>query len=512
MTREHEQQPHPSTSELSPPTQSWTILPSKSRQQPRSLPVPVRPPVQNWSVGLSQSPQQPSSHVQPKSRNNNYDRQIAEGPSYHSNTFQSQLPIDKKSRLKQEAYRMKGEILRRHKAISNQKRLQPSYSASSTVDTQSPKIRQQKKTKPATSRSSRRKCSSTDDDAAQPPNMSPGLHHASSPTVNLVSDYALTPNEVPCVFLYGYDAPFPATETFAVTQTTQSCEQHVSSLPGLEIEPSHLNTDRPLNKQHQDLEDLDQALNVAYEEYKWSVKLYKMNVDKTGYKFALLWLEDQLATLDYLFSHKWFAHTSEGFLQDGNHLTFLVLHNAANPFEFQTHVSTTTFGYHESSVDSINWTTIAPGLRSLIDVWVTEGSIELAQKWHIDMLPKEKRFHRAYWKAANMLPLEGLLNRAPVDESQMLLPRSSSTIARNEHIEIPMDEPENIEVDSNNDDPGDDDDAPDLDISNELGIDIPIGEAQSTWQQCLDYINGDTVPYSPPSGAIGSSELIFPPG
>lgn len=40
-----------------------------------------------------------------------------------------------------------------------------------------------------------------------------------------------------------------------------------------------------------------------------------------------------------------------------------------------------------------------------------EGVTELKQKWSFnEFKASEKRFHRAYWLAANMLPLKGLLN------------------------------------------------------------------------------------------------------
>jgi hypothetical protein len=41
---------------------------------------------------------------------------------------------------------------------------------------------------------------------------------------------------------------------------------------------------------------------------------------------------------------------------------------------------------------------------------VEKKYIRVKMKWAPDMKASEKRFHRAYWLAANMLPLKGLLN------------------------------------------------------------------------------------------------------
>jgi hypothetical protein len=43
-----------------------------------------------------------------------------------------------------------------------------------------------------------------------------------------------------------------------------------------------------------------------------------------------------------------------------------------------------------------------------------KGYIKKVREWRPDMQPREKRFHKAYWVAANRKALGGLLRRAPV--------------------------------------------------------------------------------------------------
>jgi hypothetical protein len=107
-------------------------------------------------------------------------------------------------------------------------------------------------------------------------------------------------------------------------------------------------------------------------------------------------------------------HTSPGFIKDGDELTFIVLHDAFNPFESRSHLSTTTFGYvgRKTRPESLSWKTICPDMRSVLKESLTNGLVQQVQQWHAGMLPQESRFHEAYWLAANNRPLSGLLNRA----------------------------------------------------------------------------------------------------
>ncbi|EOA86773.1 hypothetical protein ACJQWK_08667 [Exserohilum turcicum] len=127
------------------------------------------------------------------------------------------------------------------------------------------------------------------------------------------------------------------------------------------------------------------------------------------------WLKQNIYTSDL---YRWHAHTTAGFIKEGNRFSILVLHNAANPFEWYPPAETTTsigyYGRFAHTHDEIHWTTISPNIQGFFQHCV---DMRLRQRWDCDM-PKasEKRFHRAYWLAANMQPLKGLLNRCTVHE------------------------------------------------------------------------------------------------
>lgn len=150
------------------------------------------------------------------------------------------------------------------------------------------------------------------------------------------------------------------------------------------------------------------------------MKLYELDsASDTKFEFAETYVEDWLKENVYSSEgHKWHAHVTAGFIKDGNRFSILVLHNAANPFEWGPPVETTTtigvYGRFAHTHDEIHWTTITP---SIPDLFKERMELSVKQKWDCDM-PKasEKRFHRAYWLAANMLPLKGILNRCEAHE------------------------------------------------------------------------------------------------
>jgi hypothetical protein len=178
----------------------------------------------------------------------------------------------------------------------------------------------------------------------------------------------------------------------------------------------------------------DQDIVSTYESYKWSVYLYRLTPWITampeGLETAASWLNTKFphSPDQYYIS----MHKTEGFIKDGDSTTFLVLHNAANPRTLEdgyvdlTCFSSTTFGFYEAEdldlnvraegdddvPEKITWKTLGPGQRAVIDDAVVKLEIEEVGKWGIEMKASERRFHRAYWLAANMRPLGGLLNRA----------------------------------------------------------------------------------------------------
>jgi hypothetical protein len=169
-----------------------------------------------------------------------------------------------------------------------------------------------------------------------------------------------------------------------------------------------------------DPETIPQHMTNNYDEYRWPVKLYELKA-QNGYNFAQCFLETHFERNIYdSEEHKWHTHTTKGFIKEGNRLSILVLHNAANPFEWGVPpVSTTSigvYGFYAHEHKEIHWTTIAPSIPEWFSSCLDQGLLTVKQKWHPDMKASDKRFHRAYWLAANMFPLKSLLNSSLMPE------------------------------------------------------------------------------------------------
>lgn len=173
-------------------------------------------------------------------------------------------------------------------------------------------------------------------------------------------------------------------------------------------------------------DELPQPIVKSYSEYKWSVYHYSV-LPFSGYDHAERWVQalfDQNLAADYQARHV--AHVTQGFIQDGGAHSIIVLYNAANPFEYEPVPDATTtigvYGLYWHKHAEIHWTTLATDLRWLFLASVQAGFIKLDQHWTFDD-PKasEKRFHRAYWLAANRRGLGGLLNRMPSTDKQPYL-------------------------------------------------------------------------------------------
>ena len=126
---------------------------------------------------------------------------------------------------------------------------------------------------------------------------------------------------------------------------------------------------------------------------------------------AQSWLSALLATtLHSAHQTRHTSHVSRGFIAHGTRHSLLVLHNATNPFTRPPApvctVTLGTYGYHAHQHDAIHWTTLA----------LDTGVLAPAHAWTSTALPAQRRFHRAYWLAANRRGLGGLLNRAPAGE------------------------------------------------------------------------------------------------
>jgi hypothetical protein len=169
-----------------------------------------------------------------------------------------------------------------------------------------------------------------------------------------------------------------------------------------------------------DCDALPQAIIKVYEDYKWSITHYE--VDSGGaYCFAQSWLEDLFAMNIRPGDYKWHAHSTWGFIKDGTRFSFIVLHNAADPFEKGVASTSTTsigvYGRHWHDHEEIHWKTFAPDIHWLLQWCEEQKCISVKQKWTRDMpQASEKRFHRAYWLAATRGPLRGLLNHGTMND------------------------------------------------------------------------------------------------
>ncbi|KAL5116515.1 hypothetical protein ACEQ8H_005636 [Pleosporales sp. CAS-2024a] len=164
-----------------------------------------------------------------------------------------------------------------------------------------------------------------------------------------------------------------------------------------------------------DWDALPQRISSEYDDYKWSVTLYETD-SKSRYDFAQTWLEALFAGSEVgCAGYKWHAHSTRGFIQDGGRLSFIALHNAVNPFEPVPHATSTSsiavYGRFWHDHDEMHWTTFAPGIRALLEYCEKQGGIRVKHVWKWDdASAAERRFHRAYWLAASMLPVKDLLN------------------------------------------------------------------------------------------------------
>ncbi|KAF3037046.1 hypothetical protein E8E11_004805 [Didymella keratinophila] len=159
-----------------------------------------------------------------------------------------------------------------------------------------------------------------------------------------------------------------------------------------------------------------QAIVGKHEDYKWSVFHYQLQ--PKGYDFAQRWFQELFdTTLSAEYNARHVTHVTQGFIKDGDRYSIIVVHNAANPFEYEPIPTSTVtigvYGYHWYQHNEIHWTTLAADQRHLFSQCIQGGWLVEKYKWTHDAKPHERRFHRAYWLAANRLDMRGLLNRGP---------------------------------------------------------------------------------------------------
>jgi hypothetical protein len=207
--------------------------------------------------------------------------------------------------------------------------------------------------------------------------------------------------------------PFRPSSVFQSSVMSQSTRQ---------LDPAPLVVPEP---QPVDWDDCPQEIVSEYGDYKWSITHCQVVSNGTygAYDFAQSWLDDLYASNSLLAPRsRWHTHSTQGFIEGGTRTSFIVLHNATNPFESDSLPSSTTsigvYGHDWYDHTTIHWTTFAPDIRWLLRYCESVAqNIHVKQKWTVDM-PKasEKRFHRAYWLAATRNPLGGLLSRGPSND------------------------------------------------------------------------------------------------
>lgn len=169
-------------------------------------------------------------------------------------------------------------------------------------------------------------------------------------------------------------------------------------------------------------DDLPQSIVSTWEQYKWSVYHYELQ-PVSGYDYAESWLHQLFSgALKFDYREHHLTHVSTGFIKDGTPLSLLILHNATNPFPTCSPPITSTitigvYGYHWYTQSAIHWTTLASDQQLLIEQCVQAGFLVQKHKWPADAdKASEKRFHRAYWRAANRQNMKDLLNCGRSDE------------------------------------------------------------------------------------------------
>ncbi|KAL5421232.1 hypothetical protein PMIN04_005769 [Paraphaeosphaeria minitans] len=177
----------------------------------------------------------------------------------------------------------------------------------------------------------------------------------------------------------------------------------------------------------------EQRIVTDYMEYHAPATLYEIVPEATGCQHAQAWLLNVTSdpqpsptlipedvTKPNITAR--FHHATEGFIAAGNPRSLLVLHNATNPFLGTAPAASRTttigtYGYHWFADDWIHFATFAPDLSTWLADVERKGYIRKAREWAPDMSAREKRFHKAYWTAANRRALGGLLRRAPLDNT-----------------------------------------------------------------------------------------------
>jgi hypothetical protein len=309
----------------------------------------------------------------------------------------------------------------------------PGYDGKSRIDRRTCQKQEAFRRKAAATRQQRQSIAALNDSAAQPRPCKPSTSTSTKrKRTTQLSDFAAPtlPPPMRSAPVPGYYEPVMSQYPQPNPLTTKEQSQQGVSL-GLQehayqpimLDESHAPSQKlksPSSSSPVDWDVIEQPLVTNYEDYKWSVTLYE--IDRNGqFAFAQSWFEQLFEMNLKSDEYKWHTHTTTGYIKDGDRFSLLVLHNAANPFEWGMPPDVTTsigvYGRHWYEHNEVHWMTFAPDIRWLLKWCEDRGGITMRRKWNCTMTKaSDKRFHRAYWLAANQQHLGGLLNHGGLSD------------------------------------------------------------------------------------------------
>lgn len=324
---------------------------------------------------------------------------------------QKALPWEEQAKYKQEAYRQKG-------ALKRQQIQERKQRDKATVTTPTAKVSDMVVTPPGPPARSNKKRKANNKIVSRvpptpPPNLRGGHHdaglmgHTNLPdwyganiTDQMIRSDGTQAEHYADVSPFGRSSPYTPHSVRQSELFSSPCDR----------------ARKPPTTPRYDWDAVPQPITLKYQEYKWSVIHYSLDPSH-NFPYAQCFLDalTQNTLVNEPKTYKWASHSTRGFIKDGSRFSLLVLHNAANPFTWDSPYDTTTtvgvYGRYWYEHEEIHWVTFCPGIADILAVAQQQGFITQIQTWQFDMPANDKRFHRAYWLAANMLSLGGLLGR-----------------------------------------------------------------------------------------------------
>ena len=113
-----------------------------------------------------------------------------------------------------------------------------------------------------------------------------------------------------------------------------------------------------------------------------------------------------MTALQSEYQYRDYSHISKGSIEINSWHLLLVLCTATNPFKYETSpermIAVGVHEYHWYRRDKIRWPALDSYQRRVFAQCVLKNHLVLKHKWGVDTeKATEKRFHRAYWLAAD---------------------------------------------------------------------------------------------------------------